>query len=308
MCAEWIATHAPLSKADLAAIRSQIGRLRTPPRFSILLDARGVAPADLRRTISSVTRQLYPHWELLVLGAADGAILDQNPLIRRQSVGTGFTPGDKPDEWVLQLAAGETLAVTALYEIAAEADAHPGAAIIYGDECRGDASGSGAQPWFKPDFDADLLLGIDLFGLAVAYRRDLLDEIGYPAGATVAASPHSIALRAAAAAGAARIRHIPALLNDWSPGSPPLPDPAATRADVAAALAARGIRAEVLPAPLLPQACRVVWPVPAPPLVSVIVPTCDRASLLAACARGVLDRTDYRALEFIIVDNGSGGG
>ena len=35
------------------------------------------------------------------------------------------------------------------------------------------------------------------------------------------------------------------------------------------------------------------------------MPTCDRASLLAACARGVLDRTDYRALEFIIVDNGS---
>jgi GT2 family glycosyltransferase len=42
-----------------------------------------------------------------------------------------------------------------------------------------------------------------------------------------------------------------------------------------------------------------------PPLVSVIVPTRDRAALLAACAEGVLERTDYPAIEFLIVDNGS---
>jgi len=35
------------------------------------------------------------------------------------------------------------------------------------------------------------------------------------------------------------------------------------------------------------------------------VPTRDRAALLAACADGVLRRTDYPAIEFIIVDNDS---
>ncbi|HEX2558771.1 glycosyltransferase family 2 protein, partial [Phenylobacterium sp.] len=51
---------------------------------------------------------------------------------------------------------------------------------------------------------------------------------------------------------------------------------------------------------------RVVWPVPDPaPRVSLIVPTRDRAELLRACAHGVLSRTDYPALELLIVDNGS---
>jgi GT2 family glycosyltransferase len=50
----------------------------------------------------------------------------------------------------------------------------------------------------------------------------------------------------------------------------------------------------------------VVWPLPDPaPLVSVIVPTRDRAGLLGAVAEGVLRRTDYPAIEFLVVDNGS---
>jgi GT2 family glycosyltransferase len=43
----------------------------------------------------------------------------------------------------------------------------------------------------------------------------------------------------------------------------------------------------------------------ASPLVSVIVPTRDRAGLLAACADGLLRRTDYPAIELVIVDNDS---
>jgi glycosyltransferase involved in cell wall biosynthesis len=37
----------------------------------------------------------------------------------------------------------------------------------------------------------------------------------------------------------------------------------------------------------------------------VIVPTRDRAELLARCVDGVLHRTDYFNLELLIVDNGS---
>src|SRR5205085_11341260 len=47
----------------------------------------------------------------------------------------------------------------------------------------------------------------------------------------------------------------------------------------------------------MPGWVRVRRPLPAPPpLVSIIVPTRDRAELLAACAEGVLKGTDYPAL------------
>jgi GT2 family glycosyltransferase len=40
-------------------------------------------------------------------------------------------------------------------------------------------------------------------------------------------------------------------------------------------------------------------------MVTVVVPHRDRADLLATCTAGVLERTDYPALEVLIVDNGS---
>jgi GT2 family glycosyltransferase len=53
-------------------------------------------------------------------------------------------------------------------------------------------------------------------------------------------------------------------------------------------------------------AVRVIAPLPQPaPLVSIIVPTRDRADLLETCLEGLLNRTDYPALEILIVDNDS---
>ena len=102
----------------------------------------------------------------------------------------------------------------------------------------------------------------------------------------------------------ARIRHIPAVLvhRQAPDGAGP-----ADAAAVARHLARRGAAgARVEANPRLPGTLRVRWPVPQPaPLVSVIVPTRDRAALLASCAAGVLHRTDYPALELLIVDNDS---
>jgi GT2 family glycosyltransferase len=51
---------------------------------------------------------------------------------------------------------------------------------------------------------------------------------------------------------------------------------------------------------------RIAWSIPSPaPLVSVIVPTRDRAALLRRCADGVLHRTDYSDVELLVVDNDS---
>jgi GT2 family glycosyltransferase len=51
---------------------------------------------------------------------------------------------------------------------------------------------------------------------------------------------------------------------------------------------------------------RVRWPLPdPPPLVSVLIPTRDRAELLGPCVAGLLGATAYPALEVLVVDNGS---
>ena len=67
-----------------------------------------------------------------------------------------------------------------------------------------------------------------------------------------------------------------------------------------------GEGAKVIAAPDLKNFSRVVRKVPEPqPLVSVIVPTKDRADLLSVCADGILNKTDYSNLELLIVDHES---
>jgi GT2 family glycosyltransferase len=62
----------------------------------------------------------------------------------------------------------------------------------------------------------------------------------------------------------------------------------------------------VQPAPAVPVWNRVIYPVPKPePLVSVIIPTRNHANILSQAVDGVIHRTDYPAMEVLIVDNGS---
>jgi GT2 family glycosyltransferase len=117
---------------------------------------------------------------------------------------------------------------------------------------------------------------VDAVGQLALYRTGLIAELG---GLDPAAAPHEaydLARRAVAVAGPGRIRHVPAVL--FHRAAAPPPDP---------------------PAPLPPAP-----PDPLPP-VSVIMPTRDRADLLAVAAQGVLHGTDYPALELMVVDNGS---
>ena len=62
----------------------------------------------------------------------------------------------------------------------------------------------------------------------------------------------------------------------------------------------------VEPVPEAPQYNRVRYPLPpALPLVSIIIPTRDRADLLGMCLDSLLAKTTYTHYEIIIVDNGS---
>ena len=50
---------------------------------------------------------------------------------------------------------------------------------------------------------------------------------------------------------------------------------------------------------------RSVWPVAGTPLVTVVIPNRNAAAVLEPCLSGLLDRTAYRQVEVVIVDNGS---
>ena len=234
----------------------------------------------LQKTFVSIRQQLYPGWEIC-LGA------DQAP--------TGA--------FIARLEPGDLLPPHALYEVAAEIDAHPEVAMIYTDEDRIDEHGHRYDPALKPEFSIELQIASHLTGRLTVYRGTLLETIGVRPAAIRHAPEQALAVQAAASAGPALIRHIPAVLcHRLDPGKS---RPLAT--DPALAAAGRRIGAiEIAPMPRHVGWHKVTWALPDPwPRVSLIVPTRDRADLLVRCLGGLLHRTDYPDFEVLIVDNDS---
>jgi O-antigen biosynthesis protein len=216
--------------------------------------------------------------------------------------------------WALHT--GDLLAEHALYEVALEFGRGAHADIVYSDQDQVDAAGQRVNPWFKPGWDPDLLLAQQYISDLAVYRRTLIEEIGFLRPGFEGAEFHDLALRATAATTPDRVRHIPAILYHKGGENkaihsenafPSLRTIAASHRAVRDHLDSRGDNEAVLKsAPQVPGAIRVIWPLPEPPpLVSVIVPTRDRAEFLANCVDGVLHRTNYSNLELLIVDNGS---
>ena len=327
---KWITEHDTLSAADTAAIRAHIAVLPSK-LISIVMPAYDTPARYLRAAIASVRAQLYPHWELCVVDDASPSphvarILAEaaatDPRIRWSRsetnghicVATNRALAMATGEWVVLMDHDDIVPPQALYELAAEIALHPDAQLVYSDEDHIDDHGRRSTPYFKADFDPDLLLGQNVVSHLGAYRRDLLMRVGGLREGYEGSQDHDLALRAMRAAGPGAVRHIPAVLYHWRHAS----DMGsvsqsslercvmASRRAVREHLAELGQKAQVLPAPLAPTFHRVKWALPDPaPLVSVIIPTRDRADLLRVCLEGLLRRTDYPALEVLIVDHES---
>jgi GT2 family glycosyltransferase len=329
----WIALHDTISDVDRVAIRAHLAGLPFRPVISVIMPIGRTSETALQRSLNSVLTQLYPYWELCL--AADvmadplrtaslnrQTIRDSRIRVAQPVTVEGYAAAANAaldiatGEFVAFLKAGDLMSERCLYELALAFSANPQADVVYTDQDQIDSAGQRLGPWFKPGWDPDLLLTQDYISNIAVYRRTLVEEIGFLRSGFEGAELHDLALRATAATTPDRVHHIPAILyhrrNEDTTihaenALPCLRAVTASHRAVRDHLDSRGdSRAVLKPAPHIPSAIRVVWPLPEhPPLVSVIVPTRDRADLLAQCLEGVLHRTDYPDMELLIVDNGS---
>lgn len=328
----WIDIHERLTEMDIILIRQHIAALAHPPLISIVMPVYESDEVKLRSAIASVRAQFYPHWELCIADDRSPSphvrwilaeIAAEEPRLRwigREENGNISAASNSAlalanGDFVALMDHDDLLAQTALYEIAVAIDQDPELDILYSDEDHIDDEGRRSNPYFKPSWNEELLLGQNLISHLGVYRRSLIAEIGGFRVGFEGSQDYDLALRAVAATRSARIRHIPKVLYHWrqsrteasfSQTQQQLCVANARRA-VADYLAGKGVTGAVVqPAELVPSWNHVVLPLPDPvPLVSVIVPTRDGATLLRQCLAGVLHRTDYPHIEVIIADNGS---
>lgn len=327
----WVKKFDTLSQADRNKIRTHISRLERTPLISVVMPIYQTPEWALREAIDSIRRQLYPHWELCIADDASTAphIADvlreaaaNEPRIKwmRRARNGHISAASNS---ALSLATGEFVALMdhddllpdhALYEVAVALNEEPGLDIIYSDEDQVDRKGRRFFPYFKTDWNIDLLLGHNMISHLGVYRRTLLHEVGGFREGFEGSQDYDVALRCADATDPGRIRHIPAVLYHWRRdfGDASFSEERQDQCCDAALhaigdhLARRHEGGEVKPHPVLPQWTRVIRAVPRPaPLVSVIVPTRDRPDLLGRCVDGLLHRTDYPEMEVLVVDHES---
>ena len=327
----WISLYDRNDAETRRAITARIAHMDHPPLISVLMPVFDPDPHHLSAAIRSVQKQIYPRWELCIADDAStnpavGALLRRaqaaDPRIkleRRERNGHISAASNS----ALRLATGtfvalldhdDLLAPHALYEVARYIAGRPLADILYSDEDHIDDAGRRSNPYFKPDWNPELMLGQNFISHLGVYRRDLVERVGGFRIGLEGSQDYDLALRAVAETTPDRVVHIPRVLYHWRQ---------ATRtksfSEVALDHCARNGRlavqeflapsvpgVSVQPVPGMPGWSRVIYPVPQPePLVSVIIPTRNHADMLGLAVDGLLHRTDYSALEVLIVDNGS---
>ena len=322
---EWIARHAP-SADELASLRQRAERLDPAPLFTVVVPVHDIADPWLRRCLDSVRGQAWQRWELCVVddgsrephvGATlkEYAGLDARIRVETLAESQGIVGATRR---AMEMAAGDfvafldhddELAPEALLAVAAELADAPHVDLVYSDEDKLDEAGRRTEPFFKPDWSPDLLLSMNYLNHLTVIRRTLLDAVGGLRPGFDGSQDYDLLLRVTERTD--RIAHLPRVLYHWRkvPGSEAaergVKDYAWTSARKALeeAVQRRGTGARVESS--VPGLYHVRYPVRGEPLVSIIMPTRDKASLLRTCVSSIEQQTTWRRWELLVVDNGS---
>lgn len=335
---EWLERHGTLSRAGMADLESRLGALPERPLISVLMPVYDPPAGALREAIGSLREQVYADWELCavddaspaphvadVLGEASAADPRIRTMRRERNGGISAASDDAlamaRGRWIALFDHDDRLAPEALAHVALALAERPDADMLYTDEDHIDVRGRRVDPYFKPGFSVAHLLEQNFLNHLGVYRADLVRTAGGFRSSSDGSQDHDLALRCLAHSDPSRIVHVRRVLYHWRMGGGLS---VSERRLEACAEAARHAVAEhvggtvgetgaaptdrpvVVPHPIVPGAQRIRWPIPDPaPLVTAIVPTRDAGDLVRQCLEGLLHRTDYPAVEALIVDNGS---
>ena len=168
---------APLVNACFADTRpfTPMGKTTTPS-IAVLMPVYNPPERWLRRAIDSVRAQSYPNWHLCIADDASPAPHVARVLAEATASDQRIRVVHRPrnghiseaSNSALALADGEFVALLdhddelhpdALLHMAEAIHRHPSAGVLYSDEDKIDEQGRRYEPYFKPRFDPDLLLG-----------------------------------------------------------------------------------------------------------------------------------------------------
>ncbi|MCU7942863.1 MAG: glycosyltransferase [Candidatus Thiodiazotropha sp. (ex Cardiolucina cf. quadrata)] len=327
----WIRDVEPVGVPTLEMVE-QLNEHPGRPFISIVMPVYNVDEYLLRAALDSVLAQSYENWELCIADDASTRphikrVLDEYmrrykriKVIYREENGhisnaTNSAFSMASGDYVALMDHDDQLADFALYFVAQEIILNPHAEIVYSDEDKLNNEEVRFDHYFKPDFNPDLMRSHNMICHFGVYKRSLVDKVGGMREGFEGAQDYDLALRCLREIDPRKqVRHIPWILYHWRA----IPESTASGGEAKsyamdAALRAvkddleiRGLKADVTESEYIDGMIRVRYQLPdSQPLVSIIIPTRNGEKLLRQCIESIRERSDYKNIEVIIVDNQS---
>jgi O-antigen biosynthesis protein len=327
---KWILTYDTLNSNDIKSIHERVSSFERKPVFSVIMPVYNPPVVFFDKAIQSVRDQLYPYWELCI---ADDASTDPQvkEIIERhraedQRIKVIYRSENgriaKSSNSALELAQGEFIAmldhddaipIHAFYLFAEEINKQPDLDFLYSDQDKIDVEDTRYDPYFKPDFNPDLLRSQNFVDHLAVFRTSIVKELNGWRTEFDGSQDYDLVLRYTERLPVRKIKHIPHVLYHWRavPGSLAIDAgaknyaPVTSRKALSEHLERMSVKAEVTSHFPHLSIHRVIYAIDKEPLVSIIIPTKDGVDILEQCVNGLLTKTDYQNFEIIIVNNQS---
>lgn len=326
---QWVKDHDTVGEPERLALAERMKTLSNPPVISVLMSVCDADPQWLQQAIESVRNQLYPHWQLCIVDNAstNSALSDlltqaaaSDSRVRLMSIANSdqasnalnraLALADGP--WVVLLGGDGLLREHALLLVAEALQAFASAHVVYSDEDMLATDNTRHSPYFKCDWNPELLLSQNYLQHLVAYRAERLRVFGGFAVGCGDGQEHDLALRLTQDLKASEVVHIPHVLYHSRKS-----DSNDTRTEEAQLLSMQagvrviqdhtsrlGLSVQVAQQGWGRYALRAAAPARAPE-VTLIVPTRDGMNTLPRCFSSLTRLTRYPNWRLLVVDNGS---
>lgn len=288
-------------------------------------------PLDVfRETVASVLAQSYDHWNwyiidtspsdeiwqyLASLAAEDNRFIVTRAENRGISDNTNVVLKQATGDFIVVLDHDDTLASHALYSVARVIRDNPDIDFIYSDHDKLDETGRRCDPWFRPDWSPEMMLSTNFMFHLGAYRRTLLDQVGYLNPDLDVAQDWDLYLRISEHTNS--LHHIPQVLYHWRKSTASTAQSLHNKQNVREQQR-RAIHQHLERLGLnSPQVVYdsdhpiqwihplVRWQPRVQSRVSIIIPSKDNVKVVERCLNSIFSLTTYQHFEVILVDTGS---
>ena len=326
---KWLSQYDSLLSIPKEEVRPRLDKLPLQPLISIILPVYNTPEKYLRKALQSVKRQYYPNWELCLADDGSshnhvktviGEFADGEPRIKtvyRKENGHICRASNSAlrlatGEWCAFLDHDDKLTPDALLRVVEYINRHPQAQFCYSDEDTLDKEGNRRDPYFKPDWNPELLEGQNFICHLAVIRRERIERVGGFEPGLEGSQDWDLFLKITETLQPDQIVHVPHVLYHWRAveGSTALALEEKSYVRESSRKALEAHCARVHPGSQVFAIAHGHWrikhPLPTPaPEVSIIIPTRDQADILRACIRSVRNSTSYTNFHILVVDNQS---